>query len=96
MSVRGHQSKICFVESGFCYWLNQYPPIHWEPFVEEIGATGYTGLLSDANLVNTIHKMMKGISDGATRAALESGVAAAVEAMEKRGSAQKIKITIAD
>ena len=96
MIAKKPPSKICFVESGFCYNLNQYPPIAWEPFVLEEGdVSNYTSLLTDAQAVVAIHEATKGISDRGARAALESGIAAAVKAIEKRGADREVKITLA-
>lgn len=88
-------SKICFVESGFCYTLNQFPPIAWEPFVVEEGDGGYANLLSDANAIDLIHRATKSLADGEARAAMESGIASALKAIEKRAG-QKVKITLAE
>ena len=56
----------------------------------------YTNLFLDASIVGGIHEVTKGISDSGTRAALESGLAAAVKAMEKRGGEGRVKITLGE
>ena len=88
-------SKICFVESGFCYALNRFPPIHWEPFIVEESGGGYANLLGDASAVDFIHKATQVIADGEARAAIAAGVASAVKAIEKRAD-RKVKITLGD
>ncbi len=54
----------------------------------------YTNLFSDASIVGAIHQATKDISDSGTRAALESGIASAVQQMEKRGGERQIKVTL--
>jgi hypothetical protein len=92
---------ICI--DGLC-WEGLNP--RWGAFGTVLGAgdelelvaaeeTGHYGsLFSDASVVGAIQMATKTISDSGTRAALESGIAAAVKAMEKRGAAEKVKITL--
>jgi hypothetical protein len=54
----------------------------------------YAKLFSDASIVQGIHLAAQNISDSGTRTALETGIASAVKAMEKRGGAGKVKITL--
>ena len=93
--------KIC-VQGGTCW-----PVITWRDlgafseFVENSNApeehTGhYTNLFLDASIMSSIRAATQYISDSGTRAALESGIASAVKAMEKRGAADKIKITLGE
>jgi hypothetical protein len=72
--MRKPPSKICFVDSGFCYNLTQFPPIAWEPFIVEEGDKNYANLLSDANIVDLIHQATKSVADNEARAALANGV----------------------
>jgi hypothetical protein len=81
----GPPSKICFIESGFCYRLGQNPPIHWEPFIVDEGDKNYSNLISDAQALHVIHQAAKSLSDDAARTALQSGIASAKDAVEKRG-----------
>ena len=56
----------------------------------------YGRLFADASIVDAIHEATTGISDGETRAALQSGVTAAVNAMEKRGGSGKVKVSLGE
>ena len=56
----------------------------------------YSRLFADASIVGAIHEATNGISDGETRAALQSGVTAAVNAMEKRGGSGKVKVSLGE
>ena len=50
----------------------------------------------DASVIQSIRIATQYISDSGTRAALESGIVAAVKAMEKRGAKDKVTITLSN
>jgi hypothetical protein len=54
----------------------------------------YNELFVDASLIGGLSEAAKGISDEGAREALQHGVAEAMKAMEKRGAAEKVKITL--
>jgi hypothetical protein len=90
----------CFGDEG-CWEFPSWPfgPHDFAieaPDIQKEAAGPYTNLFSDAAIVQGIHQVTRYISDSGTRAALESGVASAVKAMEKRGAAKKVKIKLGD
>ena len=86
---------------GLCW---DFPGWPWHSFTGDAELTHdaeaktghYPKLFSDASIVQGVHAVTQNISDSGTRAALESGIASAVKAMEKRGGAGKVKITLGD
>jgi hypothetical protein len=56
----------------------------------------YSNLFVDASVIQSIRIATQYISDSGTRAALESGIVAAVKAMEKRGAKDKVTITLSN
>jgi hypothetical protein len=91
---------VCFGEEG-CWEFPSWPFGSHDfavevPNIKEEGTGHYRNLFSDAAIVQGIHEATRHISDSGTRAALESGIASAVKAMEKRGAAKKVKITLGD
>jgi hypothetical protein len=96
--VISKKGTICFSQGGknVCYYYPVFgPPVQEHPALETEGEH-YTSLYLDTALVQSIHQATSQISDSGTRAAMKSGIAAAVAAMEKRGAAEKVKITLGD
>jgi hypothetical protein len=92
------EGTICSTQGGVrkCYKvLPGNPPVLEPSSIEtEPGDGGhYAWLFVDASIVLGLHQATQYISDPGTRAELEKGIASAVKAMEKRGSADKIEIT---
>jgi hypothetical protein len=95
------KGTICSTQGGVrkCYYYPPSGPITLEPSrVESEAGDGehYAELFVDASIVQSLHRATRSISDSATRAELEKGIASAVKAMEKRGAAQKVEITLGD
>jgi hypothetical protein len=88
-------STICFVESGFCYKIHQYPPIHWEPFLADEGNTQYANLIGDVQALHLINQASKVVADDAARTALQSGINSSLQAIEKRAQG-KVKIRLSE
>jgi hypothetical protein len=92
---------VCFGEEGCWEFPSPWPFGSHDlaldvPDIKEENTAHYKKLFSDASIVQGIHQATRHISDSGTRAALESGIASAVKAMEKRGAAKKVKITLSD
>jgi len=101
--INGNPKKgtICSTEGGVrkCYYIPVFGPPVLEPSsVESEVRDGehYARLFADASVVQSLHRATRCISDSGTRAELERGIASAVKAMEKRGAAQKVEITLGD
>ena len=95
------EGTICTSQGGErkCYRIPVFGPPVLEPSsVESEVADGqhYAKLFADASVVQSLHRTTRYISDSGTRAELERGIASAVKAMEKRGAAQKVEITLGD
>jgi hypothetical protein len=90
------EGTICF--NGSCYYYPQFGPVSKEPGHQGIKDDGhnYPEMLLDVATVQNLHIASQQISDKATRAEVEKGIAAAVKAIERRGAAQKVKITLAE
>ena len=80
-----------------CFYIPVFGPIEKEPRRGDPEIDGeYADLFADAAVVQSLHLAIRHISDSGTRAELESGIASAVKAMEKRGAAQKVEIKLGD
>jgi hypothetical protein len=93
------EGTVCSTHGGDtkCYYIPQFGPPRLEnSSTDSEGGEHYTELFLDASVVQSFHRATRYISDRETRAELEKGIAAAVKAMEKRGSAETIKITLGD
>jgi hypothetical protein len=88
---------MCWPTGSLGFGLGAFPELELEQSkTPEEGTGHYAHLFSDASIVHSIRVATQYITDSGTRAALESGIASAVKAMEKRGAADKIKITLGD
>jgi hypothetical protein len=80
--------EICFVVGGkkHCYWIPIYvwPPI----IIKGPGPVNYQELVADASVLGSIQELTKSVGDAGVRSALQSGVAEAVKAMQKRAGAE--------
>jgi hypothetical protein len=93
------KGTICSTQGGVrsCYYIPPTGPPIKEPSRDDSGGgEHYAELFADVSVVQGLHRATRYISDSATRAELEKGIAAAVKAMEKRGAAQKVEITLGD
>ena len=95
------EGTICSTQGGQrkCYRIPVFgPPVPESSSVESEAGDGehYAQLFADASVVQSLHRATRYISDSGTRAELERGIASAVKAMEKRGAAQKVEITLGD
>jgi hypothetical protein len=93
------KGTVCFAQGGErkCYYIPVFGPPVLEPSNVELEAGDgghYVNLFADASVVQSLHLATRYISDSGTRAELEKGIASAVKAMEKRGAAQKVEITL--
>jgi hypothetical protein len=95
------KGTICTTQGGErkCYYIPVFGPPVLEPSSVESEAGDrehYAELFVDASVMQSLHRATRYISDSGTRAELEKGIASAVKAMEKRGAAQKVEITLGD
>jgi|HubBroStandDraft_4_1064222.scaffolds.fasta_scaffold347822_1 hypothetical protein len=96
------KGTLCFTQGGErkCYYIPVFGPPVLEPSSVESevrdGEQHYIQLFADASALQSLHRATRWISDSGTRAELERGIASAVKAMEKRGAAQKVEITLGD
>lgn len=87
---------MCWPTGSLGFGLGGFPEYLAKSDAPEESTGHYAHLFSDASIVNSIRAASQHISDSGTRAALESGIASAVKAMEKRGAGDKVKITLGD
>jgi hypothetical protein len=84
---------------GRCVTFPQWPIGGGKPIPPPKGrnAEAYGNLFVDVSIVDAVHEAAKSISDDEARTALQSGIHAAVSAIQKRAGGEKaVVITLSD